>query len=399
MADEKGRFNQPVTVTLKGIGSKTFKTVTQLSDWAQKEGEFWVSLKGQLNNSFMGSLIPVDDYINQTSVLLRSSKDVLNAPDSNERNQHLQRINQVLRYYNNGHIPVSTSEECRQIAELAQEDPDTAIIALFRARDGFTNIERTPDQRVKFNQIPNIATFMRAWFALEADTLDRQKSLDRQKQSLNALRSRWDHHLSKAEESEKALATKFKERERRLAKIAFGRLRKYRELHKTHEQDMAGMLQAFSTDMKLRAAEKFWGEKRRLNRKREKTAFARLCWVGGLGFLALMVSYFVIYWLFGVPETFSVTHAVVYFIPTLIYIWLLRIIASEYKSNKNMADDAEEREAMVMTFKALEYEDKVSDEERLVILSALFRPHGESAEETVPVPVWEAIVGKLGRPG
>jgi hypothetical protein len=60
-----------------------------------------------------------------------------------------------------------------------------------------------------------------------------------------------------------------------------------------------------------------------------------------------------------------------------------------------MADDAEEREAMVMTFKALEFEKRVANEERLVILSALFRPHGGTVEENIPAPIWEIIAGRL----
>jgi hypothetical protein len=181
---------------------------------------------------------------------------------------------------------------------------------------------------------------------------------------------------------------------RRHHKIASRFSDNYRELIDNHTSEMENMRQAFSTDMRLRASEKFWSHKRRLNRKRGRSAFKLLCWVGGLGAIILGGVYYLEYRLFGFPEGFSFGHTILYIIPALLFVWLLRILANEYRTNQQLADDAEEREAMVLTFKALEFEEHVGDEERLIILNALFRPHIKGAEENVPIPIWEAIIGK-----
>ena len=75
----------------------------------------------------------------------------------------------------------------------------------------------------------------------------------------------------------------------------------------------------------------------------------------------------------------------------------MRLFATEYRANQQMADDAEEREAMIFTFKALEHEGRVGNDERLVILNALFRPHGRSAEEKVPQPIIDAFIKSISR--
>ena len=68
--------------------------------------------------------------------------------------------------------------------------------------------------------------------------------------------------------------------------------------------------------------------------------------------------------------------------------------ATEHKINQRLADDAEQRQAMVMTFKALEHEEKASDNERIVILNALFRPQDPGNDETVPVAALETMMSK-----
>ena len=162
---------------------------------------------------------------------------------------------------------------------------------------------------------------------------------------------------------------------------------------------MEDMEKSFSTKMQLQAAERMWGDKETEHRNRATIAFKRLCWIGGIGTAVMLVVYGIINLVADTPVGFNVAHTIAYLIPTLIFIWLLRILANEYKSNQEMADDAEERQAMVMTFKALEYEQRVGDEERLVILNALFRPYGGGTEETVPLPVWEAVIQRLQKSG
>jgi len=240
--------------------------------------------------------------------------------------------------------------------------------------------------------------FMSGWELVRADGFDARKATASQKSSLTKLRDRWEEKFEQSNQEMLEVRVRSARWARRLKDVALRLSKNYRALQDDHEERRARMEKQFSTEMQLRSAEKFWSHKRRLNRKRARAAFKRLCWVGGLGIPLLLSAYYCINWAIDLPMAFSVPHAIAYGVPTLIYVWLLRILANEYRNNQHMADDAEEREAMVFTFKALEHEQRVGDDERLVILNALFRPHGKGAEESVPMPVWEAIVGRHQRP-
>jgi hypothetical protein len=82
----------------------------------------------------------------------------------------------------------------------------------------------------------------------------------------------------------------------------------------------------------------------------------------------------------------------IYAVSTIICIWRLRIFATEHKVNQRLADYAEQRQAVVMRFKALDHDERASDNERITVLNALFRPQETSAEEAVPVAALETIM-------
>ena len=169
------------------------------------------------------------------------------------------------------------------------------------------------------------------------------------------------------------------------------------EIQADHEARMEKIQQAYSTEMSLRASEKFWSRKRNLNRKRATKAFKKLVWSATIGAGVLSGVFLILYKTIGLPEGLSVGHGLLYLLPTMLYLWLLKIFANEYRTNTDLADDAEEREAMVFTFKALEHEERVGSDERLLILNALFRPHERGSEESMPLPAWEAMVKRLSK--
>jgi hypothetical protein len=237
--------------------------------------------------------------------------------------------------------------------------------------------------------------FMEAWQVAYNGGVVAAKAIKSQQLSLGNLRTRWEKEYGKFYDSSTKIRARLLHQAGRFKRVSFAMLRGYKQLQSDHAAEMQRMEKAFSTDMQLRAAEKFWAKKRRLNRQRAKAALQTMWTIGILGGVVLIGIYYGLFKLLGEPPQFSVSHALAYFVPTLLFVWLLRIFGTEYKTNKNMADDAEEREAMVMTFKALEFEKRVGDEERIVILNALFRPHGNTSEETVPAPVWDAVLGRL----
>jgi len=399
MTNSAEKFDAPITVDLPGLGERRFRQSGELAKWAEKERDFWNEIDGRIDGR--GPFSPClrsKDFANHADSLRAEARSFGGTDSSDQKEQILEKINRYIHLYTDGVIPASQTAEAIEINKLSEIDPDAASVALFIARKGFRGMSRNQNERVSFEQIVDPLSFMGAWEIVRESSINVKNSLEAQKKSLSNLRSRWDANIFGLREKADLFEKSSFERALRILRLTAERMRKHRRLFAQHQAAMLKMEKAFSTEMQLRAAEKFWSNKRRLNRKREKLAFQRLCAVGGIGFIVLMIAYWIISGAFIPRNGIDFSQAVVYLIPTLIYIWLLRIIASDYRSNKNLADDAEEREAMVMTFKALEYENRVKDEERLVVLNALFRPHGESAEETVPIPVWEAVVSRVAKP-
>jgi hypothetical protein len=371
-----------------------FSTYSALLEWTVQENAFWRDIAKKTEKArFPLNLVNFQAAIQSLHLIETRIAEYRNAP-AERKISGRNRIAAALGDFREKRHLTSDAPAAATMAELADNEPDAAMVAFLRARGGFKTPPDQEQAQLNFSEIKQAVPFLNAWMATERDAIDYKRARLSQEKSLTALRERWQKHLDDegALSRKKDLSTR--QSRARLRHVAINLLRRYRDQTREHERRMKAMESAFSTEMQLRAAEKFWGKKRRTNRARAEAAFKRLCWTGGLGGAAIIAVYYILILLFGAPGSLNIAQSIVFAVPTIIYVWILRIFATEYRTNKNMADDAEEREAMVMTFKALEYEQRVGKEDRLVILNALFRPHGNTGEENVPAPIWEAVIGR-----
>jgi hypothetical protein len=73
---------------------------------------------------------------------------------------------------------------------------------------------------------------------------------------------------------------------------------------------------------------------------------------------------------------FSISGLAVITVPALFYAWLLKNISRVFIQNLNLADDAAHRRSLALTYMGLLQDEKhpASDQDRAIILNALFRP-------------------------
>lgn len=73
---------------------------------------------------------------------------------------------------------------------------------------------------------------------------------------------------------------------------------------------------------------------------------------------------------------FSIAGLAVISVPALLYAWLLKNISRVFNQNLNLADDADHRRSLALTYMGLLQDDKhpATDQDRAIILNALFRP-------------------------
>jgi hypothetical protein len=72
----------------------------------------------------------------------------------------------------------------------------------------------------------------------------------------------------------------------------------------------------------------------------------------------------------------SIAGLAVISVPALLYAWLLKNISRVFNQNLNLADDADHRRSLALTYMGLLQDDKhlATDQDRAIILNALFRP-------------------------
>ena len=73
---------------------------------------------------------------------------------------------------------------------------------------------------------------------------------------------------------------------------------------------------------------------------------------------------------------FSISGLAVITVPALFYAWLLKNISRVFIQNLNLADDADHRRSLALTYMGLLQDEKrpTTDQDRAIVLNALFRP-------------------------
>jgi|GEM_PF-2845884 len=149
----------------------------------------------------------------------------------------------------------------------------------------------------------------------------------------------------------------------------------------------------FNTQLALRAPTTYWKDQSESSRHRlwasagvfvitgALSLWAFLCW--GLPYLANPAP----------ADKSVILHVLPIVIPAFIVIWIMKILSKLMSGYLQRADDANERRVMVMTFLALMNKDDsgaalVNDQDRILILHALFRPSAVSPTDDAPPVHW-----------
>ena len=99
----------------------------------------------------------------------------------------------------------------------------------------------------------------------------------------------------------------------------------------------------------------------------------------------------------GANGTFSIAGLATITVPALLYAWLLKNVSRIFIQNLNLADDAAHRRSLALTYMGLLQDEKhpASDQDRAIILNALFRPiPPQTADEGPPSGVIDLIRNK-----
>lgn len=175
---------------------------------------------------------------------------------------------------------------------------------------------------------------------------------------------------------------------------------------------------AYQDQMRLKASVAYWGDKKAMHYDARRAAVRQLVWLavlGGTGATLIFVAAMIFMleasgidatgWFDLTPpagrsialSAYVVVTGAVGTVLTALF-WAARILVRNYMTERRLEGDAEERRTMTQTYLALVDQGAASEDERLIILNALFRPSpdqptgGEEAGSDVALP---AILAKL----
>lgn len=218
-----------------------------------------------------------------------------------------------------------------------------------------------------------------------------QEVLEHQKDLLTASKQDFDERIRTGSER---LASIIRKRVRAYVKAQTRR----RHTFQSAINSLKSTEQTYTEHMHLRASVEYWEQKASAHSKEEgaqKEAILNFVAKSLLGLgVAFVLAFLVMLEMSGVnslpwidltPEGAATLPATPFLVVTVFlgsiltaFFWAARILVRNYVTERHLKIDAEERRVMTMTYLALINEQAaVADEDRLVILNALFRPSGD----------------------
>lgn len=236
--------------------------------------------------------------------------------------------------------------------------------------------------------------------------VDRDGALSAAATALTALQAQWSQRLDEQEELFADTVRKLDHRMRqmegerqRARQFLSHQISKTRTFFSDAREQKDALEAAFREHMRLKGPVHYWSSKASSHHRWFIGAFICFALVMGGGAYGLFHNS---PWVLDVlkqdkTQGVSLSGLALITLPALGFFWVLRFIARVFVTNLQRQQDAAERATMVETYLALIAEGKgaATDQERILVLNALFRPGPGDANDDAPSPqLMDFILGK-----
>ncbi len=386
---EATTLSEPITVDFEDYRKRTFKSINQIVDFAQKEFDIWAEFQKKTNNNRPTNLgNPVDRAVVVARTIRDQAQSYIDNPDKEHRHNILNSLKSHLEAYGTepNCVP-SGSPSGKIILELAKDHPASASI-LFSSVVGQVIPYGNVTDALRFAEAVYRAE--RAWenpenFAAAHKSLIKETKDSWQEMSDQA-RSDIDLEVNKSTNLMADIGKRATDYDRHHDRL----FRFFRRQYGGARENLTALENTYHKKLQLEAPATYWR-----NRKRGHlavTAIAATIFLLGI-FLALE---------YGVSHgktlisilprdnagNIGLGAIAVLTIPAAAVAWALRIFTRLFSHNLNMATDAAQRQTMITTFLALTNDPKANlgPDERILILNALFRPSENTGSPDAPPP-------------
>lgn len=383
---------KPITISFWGSEeSKTFERPSDILDWLELQNSSWSADVTPRNNVLQAQWKSQHGFASRVKTIARqveqhlASSDIADLTDQKrqEFNQNLRSLGQHLEKYSNGEVVSTSHPYFSYIQALAETDPNAgATLLLACTNNGAILLSKAGNNLDAIARIGPGHAYLDTAKRKTISSLKAElsKLKNRAGQELEELRTHIDQEVARTNEQNEAHQSAVEERKSSWTALTESCHTEWEELKRIYDEKLA-----------LLAPTEYWRDRSTDHRKTARNyaiAFS----------IALAVFLSVFGWL-GIthltePSTDSVVLAILpVLIPAFAGIWVLRILGRLLSENLMIAQDAHERETMVKTFLALMRDETtgkevITDEDRRIILHALFRPSAVTATDDAPPLHW-----------
>lgn len=386
-----------IQITLfAGQRQMSFTTVEDLEGWLEIEGSFWLeSSRRPVDSNLINYWNEQSNFFAHAINYTKKYASYLEESNAQRAQQIHDVLNSHLQRLGSGEIVTSDSELFPAIVDLSTHSVDVAALVMLAARSDADStlgrISNTPVKAlVKLSLLNSRAKGSKDW-------------LIPHRKELTALQSQYRSELNTLQLLNDARAADFSKLYSEGEKAGISRDSAWNEQTERFGEEWLQMKRVYDEQLALLAPTQYW----------DKRAKAHATWSGVIAifFTAVLGSTLATFVVLGSPHLLAASLAkdvsplltlIPVLIPAFAAIWVLKILSRLLSENLQMMRDARERETMVKTFLALMRDEErgkalVRDEDRILILHALFRPSTVNAVDDAPPVHWfDILSNKVG---
>lgn len=388
MAEEDQEF-EPLSIEFPDLRKRTFKSVEQIQKWAQTEYETWQAFHEATNGSRPFRVDnPVLRSLNVSQAIQNHAAEYFSEGDRDRKQNILNNVISHVETYASDSACIDTKSQLgKLLIALAEEDPEAATV-LFAS-----GIELVIDA----GHINDMRRYVEAAYRAERAYEEPENHAKAHKSLLADTRADWEGLIKSSTEEFDAKVEEF-EAARRDADKSLGRLEEhhkrlfklFRRQHDNTHKSISDLADTYHKKLQLEAPATYWARRRNIHML---TAFlaAALFLLGIILALKFGLEHGVE--LLGMlPKsndgTIGLGGIAVLTIPAAGVAWGLRIFTRLFTHQLEMATDAAQRQTMITTYLALNNDPaaQLGDDERILILNAIFRPSEIKGSGDAPPP-------------
>jgi len=405
------KFLSEIKVTVYGkLMELNFQDTEGMVKWLDAEEPFWkeIDLRSKQSNLRNRWWTPQRNfYASIRNQLQQFEKEILAGKKDNAR-QANESLHNLFSGVSDGKVITSDYEIYPVIVDMAKIDLDVAgLLYLMAKSDTAQSLGNLPN-----SQIP-VKTLLK-FILLYTRSKGTKDWLMPQRKELTVLKDEYSAHLSKMR-AEFEEQTKKNDEQQNLAEKTVSNCKEQFDLlkeqvlsewngrKKDHDEEWNNLKKVYDEQLALEAPTQYWRQ-RATSHKEEATKFARR--FGWALFLSIIVFILAAMPLFDIAREKDVSLILSIFpyaVPAFGIVWVLKILSRLFSDNVQMMRDACERETMVKTFLALMRDGKdgklIDENDRILILHALFRPSSVTGIDDSPPVHWFDILTNYAKGG